>query len=143
VSSKDQQSPKGKRLADTMRNLDDSLKIFNFITLKSAGVVLVFFGGTWLLDMLTGCWDLIFGMGWGFMAHKLATAFIALCLHWVEKQEDEFYVPSAIVHYATRPWRYIYSGAYDTYQKRRAWWDVLSPEAHTRTLEDHINVVRT
>jgi hypothetical protein len=97
--------PEGKRVAKTKRNLDDSLKLFNFITLRSAGGVLVFFGGSLAL----------FGSGpRGFFAHKIATLAVALIFHWIEKHEDEWYIPSAISFYRNRHWRVIYSAAHET-----------------------------
>ena len=100
----------GRRQTEVLRNLDDSLRVLNFLTLRSCGLVVLFYSGCYALDLTFRVWTFLFGQ-WSFFAQLVATLAVAVALSWVENHEDEHLVPSAIRYFVARPWRYVYSGA--------------------------------
>lgn len=96
-----------RRQTDVLRNLDDSLRVLNFLTLRSCGLVIVFYGLASGAELLFDLWSLLLGP-MGFVAPLVAAAGVAFGLSWVERHDDEHYVPSAIRYYLTRPNRCVY-----------------------------------
>ncbi len=99
-----------RRQSECFRNLDDPLKVFSLLTVKSCGLVLLFYASTVLLELLFGLFTLLFG-GWSFLAQIGAALVLAAILAHAERQDDEHLVPAAIRYYASRRWRVLYSGA--------------------------------
>jgi len=99
-----------RRQSECFRNLDDPLKIFSLLTVKSCGLVLLFYAGALLSELLFGLFSLIVG-GWSFLAQIGASALLGVILALAERHDDEHLVPSAIRYYASRRWRVLYSGA--------------------------------
>lgn len=99
-----------RRQSECFRNLDDPLKIFSLLTVKSCGLVLLFYAGTVLSELLFGLCSLLFG-GWSFLAQLGAAVVLGAVLAYAERQDDEHLVPAAIRYYASRRWRVLYSGA--------------------------------
>jgi hypothetical protein len=98
-----------RRQSECFRNLDDPLKIFSLLTVKSCGLVLLFYGGTVAAELLFGLCSLVFG-DWSFLAQLGAALVVAVALACAERQDDEHLVPAAIRYYASRRWRVLYSG---------------------------------
>lgn len=99
-----------KRQSDVLRNLDDTLKLFGVISLRSCGLVIMFFSVAFGLEWGLKLWSLVFG-GAAILMVVGVTAALLVALAIVENREDENLVPSAIRYYLRRPWRVIYSGA--------------------------------
>ncbi len=98
-----------RRQTEVLRNLDDNLKVLNFLTLKSCGLVVVFYTLCYSLELFLHLFSLVFG-AFGVLAQFAFTAVFAVALASVERHEDEHYVPSAIRYYQSRPWRYLFAG---------------------------------
>jgi hypothetical protein len=99
-----------RRRSECFRNLDDPLKVFSLLTVKSCGLVLLFYASTVLLELLFGLVTLFFG-GWSFLAQIGAALVLGALLAHAERQDDEHLVPAAIRYYASGRWRVLYSGA--------------------------------
>ena len=99
-----------RRRSECFRNLDDPLKVFSMLTVKSCGLVVLFYGGTVAAELLFGLFSLLFG-GWSFLGQLGAALLVALALAYAERQDDEHLVPAAIRYYLSRRWRVLYSGA--------------------------------
>ena len=99
-----------RRQSECFRNLDDPLKVFSVLTVKSCGLVLLFYGGTVAAELLFGLFSLLFG-GWSFLGQLGAALVVATALAFAERQDDEHLVPAAIRYYASRRWRVLYGGA--------------------------------
>ena len=99
-----------RRQSECFRNLDDPLKIFSLLTVKSCGLVLLFYAGAVLSELLFGLCSLLVG-DWSFLAQIGASALLGGILAFAERHDDEHLVPSAIRYYASRRWRVLYSGA--------------------------------
>src|SRR6266581_4567479 len=56
-----------RRQSECFRNLDDPLKIFSLLTVKSCGLVLLFYAGAVATELLFGLWSLLF-REWSFLA---------------------------------------------------------------------------
>ena len=100
-----------RRQSECFRNLDDPLKIFSLLTVKSCGLVLLFYAGAVVSELLFGLCSLLFG-AWSFLAQIGAAALLGIVLAIAERHDDEHLVPSAIRYYASRRWRMLYSGAH-------------------------------
>ncbi len=100
-----------RRQSECFRNLDDPLKIFSLLTVKSCGLVLLFYAGTVASELLFGLCSLFFGR-WSFLGQIAATLAVGMVLAYAERHDDEHLVPSAIRYYVSRPWRVLYSGAH-------------------------------
>ena len=98
-----------RRQSECFRNLDDPLKIFSLLTVKSCGLVLLFYAGAVLSELLFGLCSLLFG-DWSFLAQIGAAALLGVILAFAERHDDEHLVPSAIRYYVSRRWRVLYSG---------------------------------
>lgn len=98
-----------RRQSECFRNLDDPLKIFSLLTVKSCGLVLLFYAGTVLSELLFGLSSLLVG-DWSFLAQIGASALLGVILAFAERHDDEHLVPSAIRYYVSRRWRVLYSG---------------------------------
>ncbi len=98
-----------RRQSECFRNLDDPLRIFSLLTVKSCGLVILFWGVAVATELLFGIWSLFFG-GWSFLGQLGATLLFAGCLVYAERHDDEHLVPSAIRYYLSRRWRVLYSG---------------------------------
>ena len=98
-----------RRKSECLRNLDDPLKIFSLLTIKSCGLVLLFYAGAVATELVLGLWSLFFG-AWSFMGQLAAAGALAIALTFAEKHDDEHLVPSAIRYYVSRRWRILYSG---------------------------------
>jgi hypothetical protein len=96
-----------RRQTEVLRNLDDSLRVLNFLTLRSCGLVIAFYGLASGAELLLGLWTAFLGPA-GFVAPLAAAAVVAVALSWIERHDDEHYVPSAIRYLAARPWRFVY-----------------------------------
>jgi hypothetical protein len=99
-----------RRQSECFRNLDDPLKIFSLLTVKSCGLVLLFYAFTVLVELLFGLVSLVFG-DWSFLAQIGGALVLAAILAHAERQDDEHLVPAAIRYYVSRRWRVLYSGA--------------------------------
>jgi hypothetical protein len=99
-----------RRQSECFRNLDDPLKIFSLLTVKSCGLVLLFYAATVVTELLFGLWSLLFAE-WSFLAQLGAAALLGVVLAYAERHDDEHLVPSAIRYYVSRRWRVLYSGA--------------------------------
>jgi hypothetical protein len=99
-----------RRQSECFRNLDDPLKIFSLLTVKSCGLVLLFYAGAVATELLFGLWSLLF-REWSFLAQLGAAALLGAVLAYTERHDDEHLVPSAIRYYASRRWRVLYGGA--------------------------------
>ncbi len=99
-----------RRKSECLRNLDDPLKIFGFLTLKSCGVVLLFYAAAVAAELPFGLWSLVFG-SWSFLGQLGAASLLALALAFAERHDDEHLVPSAIRYYVSRRWLVLYGGA--------------------------------
>jgi hypothetical protein len=99
-----------RRQSECFRNLDDPLKIFSLLTVKSCGLVLLFYAGAVAAELLFGLWSLLF-REWSFLAQLGAAGILGAVLAYTERHDDEHLVPSAIRYYASRRWRVLYGGA--------------------------------
>jgi hypothetical protein len=99
-----------RRQSECFRNLDDPLKIFSLLTVKSCGLVLLFYAGAVATELLFGLWSLVF-REWSFLAQLGAAGLFAAILVYTERHDDEHLVPSAMRYYASRRWRSLYGGA--------------------------------
>jgi len=99
-----------RRQSECFRNLDDPLKIFSLLTVKSCGLLILFYAGAVASELLFGLCSLLFG-NWSFLGQLGMTASLAMFLVFAERHDDEHLVPSAIRYYASRRWRVLYSGA--------------------------------
>ena len=99
-----------RRQSECFRNLDDPLKIFSLLTVKSCGLVLLFFAATVASELLFGLCSLLFA-DLSFLAQIGASALLAVLLAYAERHDDEHLVPSALRYYVSRRWRVLYSGA--------------------------------
>jgi len=99
-----------RRQSECYRNLDDPLKILSLLTMKSCGLVLLFYGGAVASELLLRLWSLLFG-DWSFVAQIGAAGLLGAGLAYAERHDDEHLVPSAIRYYASRRWRVLYGGA--------------------------------
>lgn len=113
-----------RRQSECFRNLDDPLKIFSLLTVKSCGLVLLFFAATVASELLFGVCSLLFA-DLSFLAQIGATALLALVLSYAERHDDEHLVPSAIRYYASRRWRVLYSGACGYRYDGQPWEDIV------------------
>ena len=66
-----------RRQSECFRNLDDPLKIFSLLTVKSCGLVLLFYGCTVATELLFGLCSLLFG-DWSFLAQLGAALVVAV-----------------------------------------------------------------
>jgi len=98
-----------RRQSECFRNLDDPLKIFSLLTVKSCGLVLLAYAGLVMSELLFGLCTLVFG-AWSFLAQIGAALLLGAILAYTERHDDEHLVPSAIRYYASRRWRVLYSG---------------------------------
>jgi hypothetical protein len=104
-----------RRQSECFRNLDDPLKIFSLLTVKSCGLVLLFYAGLVTSELLFGLCSLLFGP-WSFVAQITGAVLLGAVLAYTERHDDEHLVPSAIRYYVSRRWRALYSGAHcDSY----------------------------
>jgi hypothetical protein len=99
-----------RRETACQRNLDDPLKLFGIITVRSSGLVLMVFGVAHFIEMTTGLWSRLFG-AWSVLLGELGLAAVfGMLLAWTERYEDEHYVPSMLRYYASGRWRFIHAG---------------------------------
>ena len=71
------------------------------------------------LDQILGIWTLAFGQ-WAVLAELGMTAAAGAVLRFVERHDDEHYVPSAIQYLLDRPWRVLYAaGAPEDFRGHR------------------------
>jgi hypothetical protein len=98
-----------RRQSEVLRNLDDVLRVFHLLTMRSCGLVLMFYSLCYAAELVLHVFSLAFGT-LGPVMQFVATAACAMGLSWVEKHEDEHYVPSAIRYWLGRPWRVLYAG---------------------------------
>jgi hypothetical protein len=101
-----------RRQSECYRNLDDPLKVFSLLTMKSCGLVVLFYAGAVASDLLFGLCSLIFG-DWSFLAQLAGAILFGAGLAFAERHDDEHLVPSAIRYYLSRRWRVLYGGARD------------------------------
>jgi hypothetical protein len=99
-----------RRHSECFRNLDDPLKIFSLLTVKSCGLLLMFYAGAVASELLFGLCSLLFG-DWSFLGQLGLTFLLGAFLVFAERHDDEHLVPSAIRYYVSRRWRILYSGA--------------------------------
>jgi hypothetical protein len=99
-----------RRQSECFRNLDDPLRIFSLLTVKSCGLVVLFYGAAVGTELLFGLWSLLLGV-WSFVGQLGAAAAFAIGLVYAERHDDEHFVPSALRYYVSRRWRVLYSGA--------------------------------
>ena len=99
-----------RRQSECYRNLDDPLKIFSLLTVKSCGLALLFYAAAVASELLFGLCSLLAG-DWSFLAQIGVAVALGMCLAYAERHDDEHLVPSAIRYYASRRWRVLYGGA--------------------------------
>lgn len=90
-----------RRVCEPLRNLDDTLRVFHLLTFRSCGIVLVLFSASHGLEWATRIWSGLFGDS-SFVVELALALVVAIALAVVERQEDEFFVPSAVRYYAER-----------------------------------------
>lgn len=88
-----------KRVSEPLRNLDDSLRVFHLLTFRSCGIVLTFFSLCHGLEWQFRIWSTLLG-SLGIALELALSGAVAFLLAWVERHDDEYYVPSAIRYYA-------------------------------------------
>lgn len=98
-----------RRQSECFRNLDDPLKILSLLTVKSCGLVLLFYAGLVMSELLFGVCSLVFG-AWSFLGQLAGALLLGAVLAYTERHDDEHLVPSAIRYYVSRRWRVLYSG---------------------------------
>jgi len=98
-----------RRQSECYRNLDDPLKVFSLLTVKSCGLVLLFYAALVMSELLFGLCSLLFGP-WSFLAQIAAAILLGAVLAYTERHDDEHLVPSAIRYYVSRRSRVLYSG---------------------------------
>jgi hypothetical protein len=98
-----------RRKAPVLRNLDDPLKVFNLLSLRSCGLVLVSYALFHSLELGFSLFSAVFG-SLSFLGELALAALVALGLALAERRDDEHLVPSAIRYYAGQPWRSLYTG---------------------------------
>ncbi len=98
-----------RRKSECFRNLDDPLRIFSLLTVKSCGLVVLFYGAMVAAELLFGVFSLFFG-GLSFIGQLGAAALFAIVLVYAERHDDEHFVPSAFRYYVSRRWTVLYSG---------------------------------
>lgn len=106
-----------RRQTPVLRNLDDPLRILGFLSLRSCGLVLLFFAGAHALEALFGLLSLLFGT-WAFLVELAASGMLAVLLSVAERADDEHLVPSAIRYLLARPWAVLYSGGKAAHDRR-------------------------
>jgi hypothetical protein len=99
-----------RRRSECLRNLDDPLKVFSLLTIKSCGLVVMFYAAAVASELVFGIWSVVFGP-WSFLGQLGAAGLLAIGLAIAEKHEDEHFVPSAARYYLSRRWRILYGGA--------------------------------
>jgi hypothetical protein len=99
-----------KRQSQPLRNIDDNLKLFDLITFRSFGFVMMTFSGLMGLNWSTGLLTLMFGK-FQIIANLAGSGFVLMVLAWAEKHDDEHLVPSALRFYTSGSTSVIYSGA--------------------------------
>ena len=102
-----------RRQSECYRNLDDPLKIFSLLTVRSCGLVLLFYGGVVASELLLSLCSLLFG-DWSFLAQIGGALVLAACLSYAERHDDEHLVPSAIRYYASRRSHILVGGAHSS-----------------------------
>ena len=99
-----------RRQTEVLRNLDDALKL-GPLTVRSWGVVMLSFSALAALEQLTGLLSLLPPFRLGMLWEVFGAAATGLALVYVERHEDEHYVPSLIRFHASRPGRFVYGAA--------------------------------
>ena len=99
-----------RRQTEVLRNLDDALKL-GPLTVRSWGVVMLSFSALAALEQLTGLLSLLPPFRLGMLWEVFGAAVIGLALVYVERHEDEHFVPSLIRFHASRPGRFVYGAA--------------------------------
>jgi hypothetical protein len=97
-----------RRQTPVLRNLDDPLKVFGLLSLRSCGLVLVFFSALYAVETALGLLSLAF-RSWAFLAQIGLSGLLAIGLSVAERMDDEHLVPSAVRFFLRR--RVFYSGA--------------------------------
>jgi hypothetical protein len=98
-----------RRQTHVLRNLDDNLKVFNLLTVKSCGLVVLVYAACFAAELVFRLFTLLFGHVGSLAQFGVAGVAVA-ALAWVERYEDEHYVPSMIDYWRARPWRTLYAG---------------------------------
>lgn len=98
----------GRRQTHVLRNLDDNLKVFNLLTVKSCGLVILVYAACFAAELVVRLFTLLFGH-LGSLAQFGVAGIAAATLAWVERYEDEHFVPSMLDYYRGRPWRVLYA----------------------------------
>jgi hypothetical protein len=88
-----------RRVSEPLRNLDDSLRVFHVLTFRSCGLVMAFFSLCHGLEWQFRTWSILFG-SLSFAFELAVSGGLALVLAWIERHDDEHYVPSAVRFYA-------------------------------------------
>ena len=92
-----------RRQSEVLRNIDDTLLVFNFLSVRSLMLSISAYLIAW------GLLDLFALIGNPFLVIHVFIAVVMLLLAWAERHDDEHLVPSAIRYYVRRyP---LYSGA--------------------------------
>ena len=99
----------GRRQNAVLRNLDEPLKLFGLLTMRSCALLLFFYSACYMLDLTLGVWSWMFG-DLSLLGILGLTGLVGIVLVHVERQEDEHHVPGMIKFYLSRPGRFIYSG---------------------------------
>ena len=103
------------RQTEVLRNIDDTLRVFNLLTLKSCGLVVLVYAGCYSAELTLRLFTMIFGP-LASLAQFVVAGMAGAALSWVERHEDEHFVPSAIDYFRQRPWRIIYSSGLAQWQ---------------------------
>jgi hypothetical protein len=108
-----------RRQNNVLRNLDDPLRVMGLLTFRSCGLLLMFFALAFALDQFLRLWTLVFGQ-WAMLAEIGMTVAAGVVLRFVERHDDEHYVPSALQYLIERPWRLMYAaGAPEDFRGHR------------------------
>ena len=88
-----------RRVSQPLRNLDDSLRVFHVLTFRSCGLVMAFFSLCHGVEWQLRTWSILFG-SLSFAFELAVSGGFTLLLVWIERHDDEHYVPSAVRFYA-------------------------------------------
>jgi len=99
-----------RRRSEVFRNIDDSLKVMGFLSMKSLGLLFVLYLLSYALDVTLGFWRLLFGRA-GVLVELCLFGCIAFALAYAERQDDEHLVPAMVRYWLSRRWAVLYSGA--------------------------------
>ena len=97
-----------RRQTHVLRNLDDTLKVFNLLSVRSCGLVVLVYAACYAAELVFHAFTLVF-RGFAPLSQFGVAAVAVGALAWIERHEDEHFVPSVIAYWRARPWRVLYA----------------------------------